>query len=130
MNLMVAYDGSAAGKKALSVARQHAKAFGANVYVVSCLEGDIERRLEEIATVEGYLNDARTFFIGEGVLCETQILTERGNPGENLIQFADRKDIDEIFVGIKKKSRVEKLVFGSNAQYVILEARCPVVTVK
>lgn len=43
----------------------------------------------------------------------------------------NRKDENmKIIVGIEKKSKVGKFIFGSNAQYVILEARCPVMTVK
>jgi nucleotide-binding universal stress UspA family protein len=38
--------------------------------------------------------------------------------------------IDLIFLGIVKKSKVGKLLFGSTAQYVILHAPCPVVTVQ
>ena len=38
--------------------------------------------------------------------------------------------VGEIIVGIVQKSKVGKLLFGSTAQYVILNASCPVVTVK
>jgi nucleotide-binding universal stress UspA family protein len=38
--------------------------------------------------------------------------------------------VDEIIIGIEKRSKVGKLLFGSNAQYIILEAPCPVVSVK
>ncbi len=38
--------------------------------------------------------------------------------------------MDEIIIGIEKKSKVGKLFFGSNAQYIILESPCPVVSVK
>jgi len=51
-------------------------------------------------------------------------------PGDDLVQFAKDHGADEIIVGVEKKSKVGKFVFGSNAQYVILEAHCPVVTVK
>jgi nucleotide-binding universal stress UspA family protein len=46
------------------------------------------------------------------------------------VQFAEENKIDLIVVGIRRRSRVQKLVFGSNAQYAILEAPCPVLTVK
>ncbi|MFZ1202247.1 MAG: universal stress protein [Desulfobacterales bacterium] len=38
--------------------------------------------------------------------------------------------VDQIFIGIKHRSKVGKLLFGSNAQHVILNAPCPVVTVR
>jgi nucleotide-binding universal stress UspA family protein len=59
------------------------------------------------------------------------ILSVRGmDAGEDLVQLAEEKKVDEIIIGIKKRSKVEKLVFGSTAQYVILNAPCPVVSVK
>jgi nucleotide-binding universal stress UspA family protein len=51
-------------------------------------------------------------------------------PGEDLVQFAKENGIDEIIIGVRRRSKVGKLVFGSTAQYVILNAPCPVVSVK
>jgi nucleotide-binding universal stress UspA family protein len=51
-------------------------------------------------------------------------------PGEDLVQFAEENKIDEIIIGIRKRSKVGKLMFGSTAQYVILNAPCPVVSIK
>jgi nucleotide-binding universal stress UspA family protein len=50
--------------------------------------------------------------------------------GEDLVEFAKEQKADQIFIGVKRRSKMEKLVFGSTAQYVILNAHCPVVTVK
>ncbi len=50
--------------------------------------------------------------------------------GEDLVRLAREEEIDEIYIGVKKRSKVGKFIFGSTAQYVILEAPCPVVTVK
>jgi len=46
------------------------------------------------------------------------------------VEFAADKKVDEIIIGIEKKSKVGKLLFGSNAQYIILQSACPVVSVK
>jgi len=51
-------------------------------------------------------------------------------PEEHLVNFAEENEIDEIIVGVRTKSRVGKFILGSTAQYVILKAPCPVVTVK
>jgi nucleotide-binding universal stress UspA family protein len=51
-------------------------------------------------------------------------------PGEDLVQYAKEHAIDEIMIGVRRRSKVGKLVFGSTAQYVILEAHCPVLSVK
>jgi nucleotide-binding universal stress UspA family protein len=55
----------------------------------------------------------------------------RGNPpGEDIVAFAQENSADLIVIGIKKRSRVGKLMFGSTAQYVILSSECPVLAVK
>ena len=61
---------------------------------------------------------------------EVQLLVTDLTSGEQLVKFAEDEKIDQIFLGIIKKSKVGKFLFGSTAQYVILNAPCPVVTVQ
>jgi nucleotide-binding universal stress UspA family protein len=84
----------------------------------------------DIEKAEGELEYLRTPFNVDGIPCETEVLVNYLDSGQNLVQFAKENQIDVIFVGVQKKSKVGKLVFGSTAQYVILEAHCPVMTVK
>ena len=62
--------------------------------------------------------------------CETKLSVCTLQPGEDVVQYAKTNNVDQIVVGVKRRSKVGKFVFGSNAQYVILEAPCPVLTVK
>ena len=51
-------------------------------------------------------------------------------PGEDLVRFANENEIDQIIIGVKNRSKVGKLLLGSNAHYIIMEAPCPVLAVK
>jgi Universal stress protein UspA and related nucleotide-binding proteins len=128
MKILVGYDGSESAKEALRVARKHALEFGATVDVVTSMEKGNNADEENIALLG--LEWAKTEFDEKGITCRTHLLIRGVSPGEDLIEFATDNKIDEIIVGIKKHSKVGKLLMGSTAQYVILEAPCPVVSVK
>lgn len=130
MNVMVGYDGSNSSKEALISARKHARAFNAKVHVVRSMEGGKESKQADILAAEKELEWSKSFIEQEDIPCETHLLIRGLSPGEDLITFAKEKDIDEMFVGVKRRSRVGKILMGSNAQYVILNAPCAVVTVK
>jgi nucleotide-binding universal stress UspA family protein len=130
MKFLVGYNGSGEAKAALSLARDFAKTFTARVYVMSSLEGGAGEKVEDIAQAEKNLRDAKDFFDEQGVECETHQMARGLTPGEDLVRFAEENQIDQIFVGIEKKSRTSKLILGSTAQFVILKAPCPVITIK
>jgi len=55
----------------------------------------------------------------------------RGNePAEDLIAVAGELDADFIVIGLRRRTPVGKLIMGSNAQRILLEAPCPVLAVK
>jgi len=66
----------------------------------------------------------------EGIQCTSQVLVTTLSIGEELIRYAEKNDIHEIIIGLKKRSKMGKLFFGSNTQYIILEAPCRVVSIK
>ena len=130
MKIIVGYDGSDASIKALDVAKKHARAFDGTIYVLTSLFGSTRESAEDILRAKRNLEEAVKSVQNKGIPCEEHLLIRGMEPGEDIVQFAEDHDADEIIIGVIKKSRVEKLLLGSNAQYVILHAPCTVVTIK
>ena len=130
MKIVVGYDRSNAAKEALEVAMKHAKAFSAEVHVLTSLARSHEMEREEIQKAEHELENVKTHFKENGISCTTHAIVSSLSPGEDLVEFAAENDADEIVIGVRRRSKVGKMLFGSNAQYVILPAECPVVAVK
>ena len=130
MKILVGYSSTDVANTALSLARDHAKIFSAKVLVMTSTEGGSAERLRAIDRIEARLNAAKKFVEEAGVECETHQLARGMSPGEDIVKFAQDKDVDLIYVGVRKKSRAQKIILGSTAQFIILRAPCPVVTVK
>lgn len=130
MKIMVAYNSSNAAKEALKLAKEHAKAFAAKIFVVTSLTQSGVLKLEDIQEVEIGLENLKVALKKDGIECETHAVVSSLPPGESLVQFSKENEIDEILIGVRKRSRTGKLLFGSNAQHIILNAPCPVVAVK
>ena len=130
MKILVGYDGTNSAKEALNLAKSHAKAFGASVDVVTSMQKGTESGRKFIEQAERGLEYAKSLFEEDGVACNTHLLIRGLSAGEDLVEFANENQIDQIVVGVKRRSKVGKLLMGSTAQYVILQAECPVITVK
>ncbi len=130
MKILVGYDGSNAGKEALDLAKNHTIAFKGEVDVVTSMVKGTERERKEMDQAKRGLEYAEMLFKENSIPCKTHLLIRGLSSGEDLIEFARENNIDEIIVGVKRRSKVGKLLMGSTAQYVILNADCPVVTVK
>lgn len=131
MKFLVCYDESNEAKKALKVAQDHAKIWRAKLEVVNTitrvepLKHSAVKKMEE--KMEG---EVREILGGDDPPYEVQLLLTDLTSGEQLVKFAEDRKTDQIFLGIVKKSKVGKLLFGSTAQYIILHAPCPVITVQ
>jgi nucleotide-binding universal stress UspA family protein len=130
MKILVAYDGSKVTKEALRLAIQHAGAFQGTILLVHSMVGGPEIPRKEFEDAEKDLQQQELILKGDGLSCET-LLSVRGlEAGEDMVRIATEKMADEIIIGLQRKSKVGKLLFGSTAQYIIMNAPCPVVTVR
>jgi nucleotide-binding universal stress UspA family protein len=131
MKIMVCYDKSPQANAALKLAIEHAKVWNAQLLIVNSICRGLPLKHSFIKETEQNLEDEINDLLKE-TSCpyETHLLISTYDVGEQLVDFAKRNNIDQIFIGIIKKSKVGKLLFGSTAQYVILSASCPVVTIQ
>ena len=105
--------------------------WGATMHVVKSMARNRELAYEDIHSIENRLErQVRDQVSGGHIVYKTHLVISGRQPGEDLVEFAELNNIDEIVVGIKKRSKAGKFLFGSTAQYVILNARCPVVSIK
>jgi nucleotide-binding universal stress UspA family protein len=115
--IVVGYSSKPEGRAALSRALAEARAREAEVVVVHTAP-DIE-----VAALRAEL-------AASGVPYEIKEAADALDPAEELIATADARDAEFIVIGLRKRSPVGKLLLGSNAQRVLLDAACPVLAVK
>ena len=65
-----------------------------------------------------------------GVDYEVRTLVRGQDASEDLIAVAEEVGADVIVIGLRRRTPVGKLILGSNAQRILLDAPCPVLAVK
>lgn len=128
--VVVGYVPTPEGEAALERGIAEAKLRGARMVVVNShrggneFDGDAAAETErEMARIRGRLEDA-------GVEHEVRQLVRGFEPAEDLIGIAEDADAELIVIGLRRRSPVGKLILGSNAQRILLDAKCPVLAVK
>jgi len=131
MNILVAFDGSAAAKDALKLAQKHLASFGGKIVVVKSVtrKQPLDHSLIQAAEEE-LEREIRNQLNGNKTSYSTHLVVSSNSTGKNIIWFAETAEVDEIIIGARKRSKVGKLLLGSTAQYVILNAPCPVISIK
>lgn len=129
-NLMVCYEDTDVSKESLRLAQKYAKEWQVAVDVVSTFKKEEPLAISEVKGMEDAFHiQIKEQFINNGIPYHAHLLVDIYSPGEQLVKFSEGKEYEFIFIGISKRSKVGKLLFGSTAQYIIINAPYPVITV-
>lgn len=126
--IVVGYDGSRSAESAVKVAIREALLHGAEIDILTSVT-DHEEEIEEVASARKKLEFAGDIVTRAEIPYELHLLTRKMGPGEDIVEYARRLEAIFIVIGVRRRSKVGKLLFGSTAQYVILNTPCPVICV-
>ena len=114
--IVVGYSSRPEGRAALKRALSEARLREAAVVVLDTSPDVDAPGLAEELTASGVSYEIRT--------------TDVHDSAEELLRIAETTEADFIVIGLRRRSPVGKLILGSNAQRILLDAACPVMTVK
>lgn len=129
-NILVGYVPKAEGRAALRRAAEEARLRNSRLVVVNSHRGGREFDREDAIESEAQLEEVRDELDKAGIEHEVRQLVRGLDPAEDLINVAEEIGAELIVIGLRRRSPVGKLLLGSNAQRVLLDAGCPVLAVK
>lgn len=128
--IVVGYVPKAEGRAALRRAAEEAKLRGMRLVVVNSHRGGREFDDQDAVQSEAQLEEVRAELLSAGVEFEVRQLVRGLDPADDLVNVATEVGAVLIVIGLRRRSPVGKLILGSNAQRVLLDAPCPVLAVK
>jgi nucleotide-binding universal stress UspA family protein len=118
------------GRAALSRAAEEARLRSSRLVVVNSHRGGREFDRDDAVDTEADLAEVRRELDEAGVEHEIRTLERGMDPADDLVNVAGEVSADFIVIGLRRRTPVGKLILGSNAQRVLLDAPCPVLAVK
>lgn len=128
--IVVGYVPKPEGKAALRRAAEEANLRGSRLVVVNSHRGGREFDRDDAIQSEAQLEEVKSELREAGVEHEVRQLVRGLDPAEDLVNVAIEVGAEFIVIGLRRRSPVGKLILGSNAQRVLLDAPCPVLAVK
>jgi nucleotide-binding universal stress UspA family protein len=128
MTVVVAYVPTPEGEAALTAAVTEARRRGEPLHVVNTSRGDslVDRRFAG----EDALRGVRERLDATGLRYEVEQQVRGREAAEEVVDAAERLDASVLVIGLRRRTPTGKLLTGSTAQRILLDAPCPVLAVK
>lgn len=128
--VVVGYVPKPEGDAALSTAISEAKLRKAKLVVVNSHRGGSDFDAAASTRADREMENVRDTLAAAEVDFEVRQLVRGFEPAEDLLSIAEASGAELVVIGLRRRSPVGKLILGSNAQRVLLDAHCPVLAVK
>lgn len=128
--IVVGYVAKPEGDAALDRAITEAQLREASLVIVNSHRGGASFDGEDELSTAEELGTVRERLAASGVPFDVRQMVRGLDPAEDLIGVAEEVNADFIIIGLRRRSAVGKLILGSNAQRILLDASCPVLAVK
>lgn len=130
MTIVVGFVPTKEGRAALGRAVEEARERRTRLVVINSSRGGRDFDDDAARSAEDELRRATEDLHEHGVDVEVRQLVRGNEPAEDLIAVANETDADLIVIGLRRRTPVGKLILGSNAQRILLDAPCAVLAVK
>jgi nucleotide-binding universal stress UspA family protein len=128
MAIVVGFVPRPEGHAALDRAIEEAKLRGARLVVLNVSRGDalVDSRFASSSDWEA----VKAKLEASGVEHEVAQTVEASDPADQLLRVAEETNAELIVIGLRRRTPVGKLIMGSAAQTLLLDADAPVLAVK
>ena len=128
MTILVGYVPTAQGEAAVTAAIAEAKAHGDSLLVVNMSRDD--KLVDALRAESSDLGRIDEELAESGVEHEVRRIEHGTDPATQLLELAGSDGIRLLVIGLRHRTPVGKLLLGSTAQRLLLEAPCAVLAVK
>ncbi len=128
--IVVGYVPKPEGQAALRTSVSEAKLRGSRLIVVNSNRGGRDMDDDDSVRSQAQLSEIDAELADTGIEYEVRQFVRGLEPAEDLIEIADEAGAELIVIGLRRRTPLGKLILGSNAQQVLLDATCPVLAVK
>lgn len=130
MSVIVGYLSSERGRKALELGIAEAKLRKTDLVVVHSLQGAGKSDDEEVIQSDRDLTALEDLLKEEGVVFTIHNYVRGNEPAQDIVQAAKDLGGELIVIGLRQRTSAGKFLLGSNAHDILMDAPCPVLTVR
>ena len=131
--ILVCLDGSSFSEQALRYASEEATATGKKLVLLQVANiattlPEPEQIAAEKAKAKTYLNKKAKSLKEMGIDAECVVIF--GDPGRAIVDYAEKSGIDLIAIATHGRGGINRMVFGSVAEYVVKNSKLPILLIR